>query len=132
MEDKLEKKHESSSKGRGRERDFKGANKGGSSGRGNEKRSYGESKWNEKIDETSQRGGYNKGKGFNSGERGRLGNSRRGSHFSKMKCYHYGNLGHSTYKCPKKSSQSYGKKKIAYVQEEESSKQAKVDLEIEK
>ena len=49
-----------------------------------------------------------------------------------MKCYQCGKLGHPAYKFPYKPSASYGEKKITFVQEEDSSKQSEVDLEVEK
>ena len=121
-------------KNKGRGRDFRGGSRGGSSGRTNEQRNYGDSKWNEQTSENSQRGGLNRGRGSNNGSRGRNGNnSSRGSHFSNMKSYNCGKLGHPAYRCPKKAStSSHGQEKINYIQEENNSKAGEVDLDVEK
>ena len=85
VEEKLRKKGDSSSKNRGRGKDFKGGSRGGSSGRSTKQRKYGDSKWSEKSNETSHREGFSRGRGSKNGGRGRYGNSDRGSCLSNMK-----------------------------------------------
>lgn len=85
VEDKLRKKGDSSSIGKGRGRDFKGNSSRGLSGRTNDQKRYGESKWAEQTNETSQRVGNNRGRGYSNGGRGRYGNNKRGSRFNNMK-----------------------------------------------
>ena len=95
---------------------FRGDSRGGPSGRGNEERGHGESKWIEKISKTSQRGDSNKGRVSNNNDRGSYGNRITGSHFNNTKCYECGKLGHPAYRCLEKASTSYGEKKITYMQ----------------
>ena len=49
-----------------------------------------------------------------------------------MKCYDCEKLGHPTYKSLEKTSSSYGEKRIAYVQGNDSQRLGEVDLELEK
>lgn len=87
----------------------------------NETNNQGDSKLTEHSCDISGRGNYIRGRCFNSGGRGRFGSSGRSSHFSNMKCYNCGHLGHPAYRCFDKASSSQGDKKVSYVQKEISS-----------
>lgn len=127
VEEKLKKRHEYSNKGRRRGRDYRS----GSSGRGNENRGQGDSKLGEQTHESNNRGDYGRGKVFYSGGRGISGGFGRISHFSSMKCYNCGQLGHLAYRFLDKPSSSQGENKITYVQEEDY-KHSEVILDLEK
>lgn len=119
VEEKNKNRHDYNSRGRGRGRDARGTHRGGYGGRSSDSKNQGDSKPTEKSSDNSSKGNYNKGRGFNSGGRGRFGSFGRSSHFSSMKFYNCGNLEHPTYRCPNKESSSYqGGRKVAYAQGE--------------
>ena len=112
-----QKKQDLASKERGKGKESKG-HRGGYRGRSIENKILGYSTKNEQSIELGGRFNYNKGRGSSIGGAYRFNNYGRGSHFSNMKCYYYGQLGHPTYRCPEKASSSQGEKKIAYPQED--------------
>lgn len=116
IEERNKRKHDQSSKGRGRGRDQRGQ-RGGYQGRGGDQRSQGESKLTEHGGETSSRGGFNRGRGPQGGSNRGRGAGRSNSYFATMKCYHCNQLGHPAYRCPEKASSS-NEKKVAYAQED--------------
>ena len=111
VEENLEKKQDSNTRGRGRGIDSKGGHKGGSSGRIHKNRGQGDSKLVEKAHEPNTRSGHGRGRSFPNGGRGRSSGLGGNSHFSSMKCYNCGKLGHLTYRFPDKPSYSQREKK---------------------
>ena len=84
----------------------RGTHRGGYRGRIIESKNQGDSKTNEKNGENSSRGNYNRGRGFNSGGKGRFGSLGRSSHLANMKCYNCGGLEHLAYRYPDKETSS--------------------------
>ena len=90
-------------------------------GRGTKPRNQGESKAPEHWSETTTRGGHGRGRGSQGRSNKGRGSGRSNSYFASIKCYSCGQLGHPTYRCPKKASSSNNEKRIGYAQEDTSS-----------
>ena len=109
------------SKGKAKRKDNRGQ-RGGYGRESSDSRAQGEEKFTKKQEGNSSRGG----RGRNSNCRGRSGGKQgRGKY---LKCYHCNQMGHLSYRCPKKGGSSQGGDKWIELVEDESNT---IDKDVE-